>query len=520
MDEVDDFMNFTCANNESADESSGSESEEGEHNTASGAKCKLDQKGHGDVKEDLLSHGLSFFQRQKKNIRRIAIILGFYFLSVMFYWSIEEWNVLDCFYFTTTTVFAVGFGDLIPTSDASRLFTCFLIIIGLLVVFAELTSFIKGVLMFVKKQTHRILKKEHHHKQGTTGEIDGLINDFHDNHHHIDSNTNSLKITPRARSILKNIGVFFAYILVGAIIFFFNESYSEVSSIYLAIVTVSTVGFGDFRTGQTLHDSTKIMMIFYIPGAFCVLSTCVANILIQYNEILAEQQRIVDCLKPVHYAEIRKRMLASEGGIDKLEFLLIMLASNNSSINFKKDIKPWLDKYDELMEGGDGMEGLQRLEDQEEERLDHVTKALESSQISSPDLRKHLEKSIRRTRGISADAFKLASKDDDDGLSRIDSLKPAAPPQARRFSAMTGAGMGVVDAAAAAAKWGQLNLSVVDESSDVNRKANYESTLGDVELAVPGAISQAHAPAKNRANTMESEPDSHHMTWTDNEAQS
>lgn len=485
-DADDDFMNFTGVDDNNSDS-------DDDNNASSRTNCNstvcLQQK------ETVESRARAFLKRQKKNLRRIMIIMGFYFLSVMFYWNVEEWNVLDSFYFTTTTVFAVGYGDLVPTSDTSRMFTCFLIIIGLLVVFAELTSFIKGVLAFVKKQTRHIMKKDHGHVKGTTDEVDGLINDYLENHHHVDTNSNSLKFTPRARSILKNIGFVFAYILLGAIIFFFEERYSEVRSLYLAIVTVSTVGFGDFKGGRSMHDTTKVLLIFYIPGAFIVLSTCIGNVLINYNEMLAEQQRIVDCLKPVQYAALRKRMLA-DGGIDKLDFLLIMLKSNNSSINFKKDIKPWLDKYDELMLAGDvNIQGLNKLEEKEEQRCEHVAKMLESSQMASGlGLRKHLKRSLVRGRPLSVNDFKQAAKLDDNPLD-LSPLAASLPPVNRRFFS--------------------------EDSDNATNTRHHSPGGGDLELGITDSSSSVTALSvplnSDRAETSEtdSEPDTHHMTWTD-----
>ena len=36
---------------------------------------------------------------------------------------LENWSYLDSFYFTTTTLLTIGYGDLVPTNDASKLAT-------------------------------------------------------------------------------------------------------------------------------------------------------------------------------------------------------------------------------------------------------------------------------------------------------------------------------------------------------------------------------------------------------------
>ena len=45
--------------------------------------------------------------------------------ATVVYHSLEEWSWVDLFYFSTVAVTTVGFGDLVPTCDASKLFTVF-----------------------------------------------------------------------------------------------------------------------------------------------------------------------------------------------------------------------------------------------------------------------------------------------------------------------------------------------------------------------------------------------------------
>lgn len=43
---------------------------------------------------------------------------------------LEEWNWVESFYFSVVTITTVGYGDLTPSSDASKLFTAIYILIG------------------------------------------------------------------------------------------------------------------------------------------------------------------------------------------------------------------------------------------------------------------------------------------------------------------------------------------------------------------------------------------------------
>lgn len=51
--------------------------------------------------------------------------------GTIFYHSAEHWGWLDSFYFSVTTLTTVGYGDLHPTTDVSKIFTIVYIFIGL-----------------------------------------------------------------------------------------------------------------------------------------------------------------------------------------------------------------------------------------------------------------------------------------------------------------------------------------------------------------------------------------------------
>ena len=72
-------------------------------------------------------------------------------IGVTGYMAIEGWSLLDALYMTVTTITTVGFREVQPLSDGGRVFTIFLIISGVGVLFYTLTSlvqfFIEGELL-------------------------------------------------------------------------------------------------------------------------------------------------------------------------------------------------------------------------------------------------------------------------------------------------------------------------------------------------------------------------------------
>jgi voltage-gated potassium channel len=53
------------------------------------------------------------------------------FGGVLFYRFVEHWSWLDCLYFAVCTLTTVGYGDLTPTTDASKIFTMVFLISGM-----------------------------------------------------------------------------------------------------------------------------------------------------------------------------------------------------------------------------------------------------------------------------------------------------------------------------------------------------------------------------------------------------
>ncbi len=51
-------------------------------------------------------------------------------LGTFTYHFLEGWSFVAAFYFSVTTLTTVGYGDLVPTSDFSRLLTAIYVLIG------------------------------------------------------------------------------------------------------------------------------------------------------------------------------------------------------------------------------------------------------------------------------------------------------------------------------------------------------------------------------------------------------
>ena len=69
-----------------------------------------------------------------------SLALGVMALGTVVYHYLEDWSWVDSLYFSSVAVTTVGFGDLTPSSDASKLFTVFYIFSGITIVTVWLNS--------------------------------------------------------------------------------------------------------------------------------------------------------------------------------------------------------------------------------------------------------------------------------------------------------------------------------------------------------------------------------------------
>lgn len=61
-------------------------------------------------------------------------------VGTIFYHFEEGWSWVDAFYFSAIAVTTVGFGDFVPTTDASKLFTVGYIFVGVAIITSYLNE--------------------------------------------------------------------------------------------------------------------------------------------------------------------------------------------------------------------------------------------------------------------------------------------------------------------------------------------------------------------------------------------
>ena len=95
----------------------------------------------------------------------VLIIIVILIFFGAWYFRVEEgWSYVDSFYFTVMTVTTVGYGDLVPTTDASKIVVSIYSMISLPIVLVAFTviakSYVEDRLSQIEKKISELVTRE------------------------------------------------------------------------------------------------------------------------------------------------------------------------------------------------------------------------------------------------------------------------------------------------------------------------------------------------------------------------
>ena len=98
-----------------------------------------------------------------------GLMTGLLFAGTFGFRVIEEWRFLDAFYMTLITLTTVGYGEVLPLSDAGRVFNIFLMMAGVTTIFASIGILTEMVIkleladFFGRRRRMKMLRKLSNH---------------------------------------------------------------------------------------------------------------------------------------------------------------------------------------------------------------------------------------------------------------------------------------------------------------------------------------------------------------------
>jgi|SRR5208282_6878570 len=93
--------------------------------------------------------------------RALALVaLGILYGGAIFFHVVQHLSWVNAFYFCTMTLTTVGYGDIVPTSDAAKIFDMFYVLVGIGIIATFANILVKNAMLRrqIKEHSKRLTK--------------------------------------------------------------------------------------------------------------------------------------------------------------------------------------------------------------------------------------------------------------------------------------------------------------------------------------------------------------------------
>lgn len=206
---------------------------------------------------------LNMSESTQSLLRATLVVLSYYILViVMFIPFAKNWEgdvnnrVIDAMYFASVTLSTVGYGDILPIDGFTQIVTGMLILITSIFIMHEVT-----VVIDIYKEKCLREDKEFHDKSKNSM-LSAKQRNF----------INGCNISERRQLLVTCIAKLMLMTSVTTGVFYFAEGYDFVDSVYGAVATLTTVGYGDVsftRPGSRVF-ATFWLILSPIQAVYCI----------------------------------------------------------------------------------------------------------------------------------------------------------------------------------------------------------------------------------------------------------
>ncbi|KAI3764216.1 hypothetical protein L2E82_14220 [Cichorium intybus] len=199
-------------------------------------------------------------------VRQSVVLLVLYLLlGVFIYWynrenflGKETYVVVDAFYFCIVTMCTIGYGDILPNSPVTKMFSIMFVLVG----FGFIDILLSGMVSYVLDLQENYL-------------LTSLSNGKKRDHpsYIIDYKKGRMRIRMKVGLAL---GVVVLCIGIGVGVMHFVERLNWLDSVYLSVMSVTTVGYGDIgfstTTGRVFACGWLLVSTLAVARAFLYLA--------------------------------------------------------------------------------------------------------------------------------------------------------------------------------------------------------------------------------------------------------
>ncbi|KAK4275567.1 hypothetical protein QN277_018625 [Acacia crassicarpa] len=267
-----------------------------------------------DVKRDGHdSSGLSISQRTSPAIVRLSFIgvilyvatgVLVYLVSGSFKGT-STYKPVDAVYFTVVTLCTIGYGDIVPDTAFTKIFTCGFILVG----FGFIGILLNGLVTYVCDRQEEMLLSAMDENRFNT-----LVRTYM-----IDKEKGRMRIRTK---VCLALAVVVCCIAIGTICAHFLESLDWLDSFYLSVTSVTTVGYGDYafatEGGRCFASLWLLVSTLAVGRAFLYLTEYSID---KRNRTIAKW--ILH--KKITLSDLVAADLDNDGSISKSEFVIYKL---------------------------------------------------------------------------------------------------------------------------------------------------------------------------------------------------
>jgi len=188
-----------------------------------------------------------------------GIAVAYFGLGTLVYTQVEGWTALDSVYFIVASITTVGYGDMSPVTDLGKMLCCLLVLLGVAFIGAALIKLVELFLDAAEALEDELAKATGGHIDAPSPNIFFVP---------FTACADALDMGPDLREGFQWFAALVVMLLVGAVAFCLIEGHNFVDGIYFAVITCTSVGYGDMSPAT---DNGKIFCIFYmIAGTLTV----------------------------------------------------------------------------------------------------------------------------------------------------------------------------------------------------------------------------------------------------------
>ncbi|GMN54954.1 hypothetical protein TIFTF001_024072 [Ficus carica] len=255
-------------------------------------------------------------------------------------------KTVDALYYIVVTFCTTGYGDIVPDSTFTKLFTCFFILMGFGLFDVVLNGFVRNL---CDQQESVLLSAMDENRLNTTFET-----------YILDKEKGRMRI--RVKVVLA-LAVVVCCITIGTVAVHFLEEFNWVDSFYFSVTSVTTVGYGDYSFTTKEGRIFGIVWLFVSTFAFGRAFLYLAELRIdKRNRSLA---RLV-LHRKVTVGDLVAVDFDNDGYISKSEYIIFKLKEMRKVT--ETDILEIGKQFDSLKQGNGGKLTLADIMETEEIR--------------------------------------------------------------------------------------------------------------------------------------------------------